>query len=121
MHAVPSRYAVRVPTSGLRLPSRGVVARQRAASGVPESARLLEVDDLPPERGERNRDQLEVRDAERNPDDREAHQHTGDEMAESQPPSREHEPEDVSEQRPGSRVRTPDQRSAEGPYAEPGD
>ena len=37
-------------------------------------ARLIAVDDLAPERGERDRDQLEVRQSERDPDDRQAHE-----------------------------------------------
>jgi hypothetical protein len=56
---------------------------------------LLDRNDVPPERTERDRDQFEVRETERDPDDRQAQQYAGDQVAYDQPPSGEQEPEDV--------------------------
>src|SRR5215208_4855758 len=56
---------------------------------------LLDRNDVPPERTERDRDQFEVRETEGDPDDCQAQQYAGDQMADDQPPTGEQEPEDV--------------------------
>src|SRR5687768_12309906 len=53
--------------------------------GVAEAPSLVDVDDVAPERRERDRYQLEVREPEWDPDDRQAHQHAGDQVAEREP------------------------------------
>ena len=55
--------------------------------------------DLHPERHQRDRDQLEVRQAERDADDRDAQRDAGHQMSERQPPAEQHDPDDVADQR----------------------
>src|SRR3954447_21622347 len=75
----------------------------------------VNVDDLPTERGQRHRNELEVRESERDPDDREAEQYAGDEVGERQPPAREQEPEDVADGRGHAVGGVPDDRAPERP------
>ena len=81
---------------------------RRVGRLVVAAARLVDVDDLAPERRQRDRDQLEVRQAERDPDDRDAHRDAGDQVPEREPPAGEDDPDDVADQRavPASGLRT---------------
>lgn len=64
-----------------RFASRAALARGRRT-------RLLTArDDLVPERGERDRDQLEVRESEGNADDRDAQRDSGDQVLQRKPPA----------------------------------
>src|SRR4051812_24865299 len=80
--------------------------------------RLLVRNDVAPERGQGYRHQLEVGQPEWNSDDREAEQHTGDQVAECQPPAAEDEPQDVADRRTGAGVRSADHCPAERPQGE---
>ena len=51
------------------------------------ATRLVDRDDLPAKREQPDRDELEIRQPERDPDDRQALQHPGDEVAEGEPPA----------------------------------
>src|SRR5690606_22469891 len=72
-------------------------------------------DDLAAHREQRHRDQLEVRDAERDADDREAQGDAGGDVAEGQPPAGEDQPQDVAHTGRGARVPAFDGRVPEGP------
>src|SRR4051812_48133270 len=63
----------------------------------PKALSLLEIDDLASEGRQRHGNELEVRQAERDADDRDAHQDTGDDVADREPPAREQKPDDVAD------------------------
>ena len=83
-----------------------------------EPLRLVDVDDLAPERRQRHRDQLEVGQAERDPDDRDAHHDPAEQVAERQPPAGEDDPDDVADHRARARAGLADERAPERPQAE---
>lgn len=87
-------------------------------SGLGPSARgerLVRGHDFAAQREQRDRNQLEVRDAERNADDGQAEQQSGDDVPDGQPPAGEHQPEHVADAGGRARVTALDRRVAEGP------
>ena len=72
-------------------------------------------DDVAPQRGEGDRDHLEVRDTERDADDRDAQRNPCDHVRDGQPDAREDDPDDVSERRSDTGRVAADDRATERP------
>ncbi len=86
----------------------GRLAPARASYGMPRPdcshpAGLVDRHVLSSERPQRHRDQLEVRQAERNPDDRDALCDARDQVSERELPPEQHHPDDVADERPRPR------------------
>src|SRR5690606_37877407 len=95
---------------------RLVVPRRRRCLPSPtRRERLVRADDVAPHRQQGHRDQLEVGDAERDADDRQAQGEAGEDMAEGQPPAGQDQPEDVADEGAGAGVPAFDRGVAEGP------
>jgi hypothetical protein len=72
--------------------------RRRRWSAVTRD-RLIAGHDLYPERQERDRNDLEVREPQRDPDDRQAQQDPGHQVGDRKPPAEQDDPDDVADQR----------------------
>src|SRR3954453_21855311 len=73
----------------VRFPGHRDVRRQA------QSPCLIHVEDLAPERGQRDGDEFEVGEPERNADDRQTHEHSGGQVSDCQPPAGKQKPDDV--------------------------
>ncbi len=73
-----------------------IASANHVAAGT-HRAGLFDGHDLAAERKQRNRDQLEVGQAQRDPDDRQAQRNPGEEVTERQPPSAQHQPDHISD------------------------
>src|SRR5436309_425049 len=94
------------------------LVRDRDLSRPSVRVRLIDGHDLAPERHQRDRDQLEVRQPQRDADDRQALDDSGDQVQQREPPAAQQEPDDVPDARGDSGVRPSDHRPAERPQRE---
>src|SRR3954451_15357266 len=102
---------------GVRCSARGIDWHGHLAA-VAQATCLLEVDDLAAKRHHGDGNELEVRQTERDSDNRDAHQDAGDDVADGEPPAGENEPDDVPDDGARAGVCTLDERAAEWPQAE---
>src|SRR5665213_472177 len=98
---------------------RGAPGLGRDASGRRERPGIVRGHDVLAQRSDGGRGQLEVGDAQRDPDDGEAQQHTGHHVGDGHPQSGQQEPKHIADEGPGSGVATGYQGPAEGPKSEP--
>ena len=82
---------------------------------------VLGADDLLAEGEQRDRDHLEVRPTERDPDDRDEQRDAGEHVPDREPDPGEDEPDDVADQRPRAGIGTIDDVAAERPDHESGE
>src|SRR5258708_31586993 len=108
---MPSKpWMLSVPSMGQRLPLPACPVR--VLSAVP-GVELPRWDDPNAEGDKGYRDELEVRQAQRDPDDRQAERDAGAQVADRQPPAEKDDPDDIADQRSQPRVAADLDRSPE--------
>src|ERR1700722_7760932 len=102
-------WMLSVPSMGQRLPLPGTLRALSVIAGV----ELPRWNDPNAERDKGYRDELEVRQAQRDPDDRQAQRDARGQVADREPPAEQDDPDDIADQRSQARVAADLDRPAE--------
>src|SRR4051794_17379784 len=112
------RFPPRRQISGVHADPTDPTARLGDGNGEarqPAAPLLLHGDDLASEGAQTDRDELEVRQPQRDPDDRQAQKDAGDEVQERKPPAGDEEPDQVADRGADAFAGLGDYCSSEGP------